>query len=258
MKSNMIDNEVFQKVRKNINKLSDDNVAWSVPVSKETIEEIKNGKFQFQLTDNKIVPADWFPSPLTGAKVLCLAGAGGQQAPYLAAAGAEVTVFDLSENMLCKDEFVAKRDGLKLEIRQGNMCDLSVFEDESFDVIVNPVSLMYVPDVSVVYRECYRVLKKNGVFISAVPNTLSYLCDYIEDGGYYKVCNKLPYRSSDYEGMGDWIEYGHTLESIIGGQISCGFVIAGFFEDKDNNYPLSAYSDNYFVTRALKVPGSQK
>lgn len=124
----------------------------------------------------------------------------------LAAAGADVTVFDLSENMLKNDEFVAKRDGLNLVIKQGNMCDLSVFADESFDVIINPVSLIYVPDVSIVYKECYRVLKKNGVFISAVPNTLSYLCDYIEDGGYYKVCNKLPYRSSDYEGMGDWIE----------------------------------------------------
>lgn len=58
----------------------------------------------------------------SGFQVLCLAGAGGQQAPYLAAAGADVTVFDLSENMLKKDEFVAKRDGLKLTIIQGNMC----------------------------------------------------------------------------------------------------------------------------------------
>ena len=252
MKLDRTNTEIYQKVQRNINKLAEKNVDWSVPISKDVIDEVKNGKFQIHLTDNKAVPMEWFPSSLKGTKVLCLAGAGGQQAPYLAAAGADVTVFDLSENMLKKDEFVAKHDGLKLTIIQGNMCDLSVFTDESFDIVINPVSLIYVPDVLPVYKECYRVLKKNGAFISAINNTITYLCDYIEDGGYYKVCNKLPYRSSDYDGMGDWIEYGHTLESIIGGQIKCGFVIAGFYEDRDNDL-LSEFSDTFFVTRALKL-----
>ena len=50
-------------------------------------------------------------------------------------------------------------DCLFCEIVKGNICDLSCFEDESFDLIFNPPSLMYIPDVSVVFRECFRVRK---------------------------------------------------------------------------------------------------
>ncbi len=51
----------------------------------------------------------------------------------LAALGAEVTVFDNSLKQLEKDEFVAKRDGLNIKTVQGDMKDLSVFDDEYFD-----------------------------------------------------------------------------------------------------------------------------
>lgn len=252
MQQELTEYELYKKVQNNINNLVKHDVSWSIPLDQGIIKNVKNGVFEFFLTNNKAVPSNWFPATLKGTKILCLAGAGGQQAPYLAAAGAVVTVYDLSENMLKKDEFVAKRDGLKLSVVQGNMCDLSVFADKSFDMIINPVSLMYVPDVFPVYQECYRVLRKNGIFICAVPNPINYLCDYIEESGYYKVCNKLPYRSSDFEDMKDWIEFGHTLESLIGGQIKCGFAITGFYEDKDQD-ELAQYSDNCFVTRAIKL-----
>ncbi len=55
-----------------------------------------------------------------------------QQRPILAALGAEVTVFDNCKKRLEKDEFVAQRDGLKIKTIQGDMKDLSVFNDETF------------------------------------------------------------------------------------------------------------------------------
>ena len=47
------------------------------------------------------MPRDWF-GVLAGARVLALASSGGQQAPLLAAAGAIVTVHDLSAAQLPK------------------------------------------------------------------------------------------------------------------------------------------------------------
>jgi 2-polyprenyl-3-methyl-5-hydroxy-6-metoxy-1,4-benzoquinol methylase len=70
--------------------------------------------------------------------VLCLASGGGQQGPILAAAGARVTVFDNSPQQLAQDRFVARREGLTLETVEGDMRDLSVFADVSFDLIVHP------------------------------------------------------------------------------------------------------------------------
>ena len=69
---------------------------WTVPVSHEEIEAARAGLFSILLTAKKPVPREWFPEELAGLKILCLASGGGQQAPILAAAGADVTVFDNS------------------------------------------------------------------------------------------------------------------------------------------------------------------
>src|SRR5690349_16583258 len=69
---------------------------WTIPATAETIAAAGRGEWAIILTPTKPVPQSWFP-PLKGLRVLCLAGAGGQQAPILAAAGGDVTSFDASE-----------------------------------------------------------------------------------------------------------------------------------------------------------------
>lgn len=92
-------------------KRAENNDTWSTPVSSETIQLAKAGMFDLVLTPRKTVPRHWFPDDLKSKKVLCLAGGGGQQGPVMAAAGADVTVFDNSKKQLEKDEFVAKETG---------------------------------------------------------------------------------------------------------------------------------------------------
>ncbi|MCR2721536.1 class I SAM-dependent methyltransferase, partial [Salmonella enterica] len=79
---------------------------------------------------------------------------------------ADVTVFDLSARQLEQDRAVARRDGLALTAVQGDMRDLSVFADQSFDVVFHPISNLYVPDVRPVWRECFRVLRPGGSLLS--------------------------------------------------------------------------------------------
>jgi len=160
-----------------------------------------------------------------------------------------VTVLDLSEKMLEKDREIALKKKLNITLEHGNMCDLSRFLDETFDFILNPPSLFYVPDVLPVFKECYRVLKKGGSFIMIAVNPIAYVCDYVEDkeGGYYKAVNRMPYRSTDFDNQDGWVEYGHTMESYIGGQIACGFVITGYVECQ-----MEDITELYFVTKADK------
>ena len=150
---------------------------WSIPVSSEEIEEARKGNWSITLTPEKPVPGDWFPDDMTDKKILCLAGGGGQQGPIMAATGACVTVFDNSNGQLEKDAFVSKRDGLAIRTVQGNMQDLSMFEDSSFDVIVHPWSNNYVDDILSVWKECARVLKKGGVLMAGFGSPLEYIFD---------------------------------------------------------------------------------
>src|SRR5580658_7124734 len=98
--------------------------------------------------------------------MLCLASGGGQQGPILAAAGANVTVFDNSPAQLAQDRLVAEREGLVIETVQGDMANLCVFKDARFDLIIHPVSNVFVPDVKPVWREAYRILKPGGALLS--------------------------------------------------------------------------------------------
>jgi SAM-dependent methyltransferase len=238
---------------------------WTRPVSSSEVALAKAGQWKIILTPTKYVPNDWLP-PLRGVDVLCLASGGGQQGPILAAAGANVTVFDNSERQLEQDRAVADRENLSIYTVQGDMADLGVFRDEVFDVIVHPVSNVFVPDVNPVWKECFRVLRKGGVLLAGFNNPVVHLIDYdhFARTGQIEVKHKLPYSDLEslspeakkrYESEGIPLEFGHTLEDQIGGQISAGFSITGFYEDRDrenSDNPLKGYTAMYVATRALK------
>lgn len=242
--------KIYEQVEQNIDRLVENNVEWSACASAGQMQEARERRPGLRFFDRDI-PTEWL-GDVKGKKILCLAGAGGLQAPLLACAGAEVTVLDISEKMLDKDREIAGKEKLNINIVKGNMCDLSEFADGSFDLILNPPSLMYVPDVRPVFKECWRVLKNRGIFIMMAPNPVNYLCDFVEDGkgGYYKAVNKMPYCSADFDDSGDWIEYGHTMEDYIGVQIECGFLINGYVECQ-----LDDITELHFMTKAVKTEG---
>ncbi len=138
----------------------DDCAIWTLSISSEEIEQAKKGKFKLSLGGNVNIPLDWLPKDSKGKKVLCLASGGGQQAPIFAAIGYDTTVLDISIKQLNQDIMVAKRDNLKIKTIIADMCDLSMFENDSFDLIFCPVSVTYIADTTPVFKECYRILKK--------------------------------------------------------------------------------------------------
>jgi SAM-dependent methyltransferase len=229
-----------------MDRLAEDGVVWSRPATSDQIQRARQGQLELMFGFEGALPAEWL-GELRGRKVLCLAGAGGLQGPLLAAAGADVTVLDLSLRMLQNDREIALREGLAMQLEHGNMCDLSRFDDGCFDLVINPPSLFYVPDVMVVFREVYRVLKPGGSFIMASSNPIAYVCDYDEALGCYKAVNRMPWCAQDHADQGDWIEYGHTMESYIGGQLQCGFVLTGYVE-----HQMEDITELYFITRAVK------
>ena len=235
---------------------------WTVPVAPNVIEAARQGRWEVLLTDTKPVPKEWFPD-LAGLDVLCLASGGGQQAPVLAAAGANVTVLDNSPRQLAQDRLVAERDSLTLETVQGDMADLSRFADESFDLVFHPVSNLFAPDVRPVWAEAFRVLRRGGSLLAGFLNPAVYIFDLelADRGGELRVRYALPYAdatSLDEEerrrkiDRGEPLEFSHTLEDQIGGQIDAGFLRAGFYEDRHRDDPIAAHMPTFIATRAIK------
>ncbi len=234
---------------------------WTQPVSAEITARARQGEWQIVLTPMKPVPRSWFPT-LPGLRILCLAGAGGQQAPVLAAAGAEVTVFDNSPKQLEQDRFVAERDGLPIKTVLGEMGDLSVFAGSTFDLVVNPCSVDFVPDIGPVWPEVFRVLRPGGALLAGFTNPFCHIFDEkLADQGQLTVRHRLPYSDlhsiSEIERAalfqaGEPMVFSHSLEEIIGGQIAAGFVIAGFYEDVWTEKCITQYAPGFLATRAYK------
>ena len=236
---------------------------WTVPVGPDVIEAAKRGRWEVLLTNNKPVPRSWFPE-MGGAEILCLASGGGQQAPVFAAAGARVTVFDNSPAQLAQDRLVAERESLELRTVQGDMRDLSALADGSFDLVFHPVSNLFVPEVRPVWAEAFRVLRGGGTMLAGFLNPANYIFDLelADETGELRVKYELPFAaptSLDEESLsaqiqrGEPLEFSHTLEDQIGGQIDAGFVISGFYEDRHgDDDPLAAYMPTLIATRATK------
>ena len=72
---------------------------------------------------------------------------------------------DFSKSQLERDEMVAKREGLKINTVQSDMTKAFPFEDETFDIIFNPVSNVYIEDLDNMYKRSLSRIEK-GRFVN--------------------------------------------------------------------------------------------
>ena len=103
---------------------------------------------------------------------------------------------------------------------------------------------------------CHRVRARR-----TYGGALDGLLDLADSTGELRVEYQLPYAgptSLSEERLrrtidrGEPLEFGHTLEDQIGGQIAAGFVISGFYEDRHRDDPIAAYMPTLIATRATK------
>lgn len=238
---------------------------WTIPVSHGQIQQARQGDWSVVLTPSIPVPLNWFPE-FKGKPVLCLASGGGQQGPILAAAGGLVSVLDNSPRQLEKDQFVAVRELLDIVTVEGDMRDLSMFPDNHFVLIFHPVSNVFVPEIRSVWQEAFRVLQPGGVLLSGFTNPINYIFDWqkIDQAQQLEVKYCLPYSDlkdlppdqlEEYMQAGNPVEFSHSFNDQIGGQIDAGFVITGFYEDHDPGGLIDQYMPTFFAVRALKPCG---
>jgi len=206
---------------------------WGRPIDHESYVRALRGDWDVLLTPTKPVPHAWF-GPLKGKKILGLASGGGQQMPIFSALGAVCTVFDYSERQLASERMVAEREGYRIEIVRGDMTKPLPFADGSFDLIFHPVANCYVKDVKRIWRECRRVLKPGGLLLSGVDLNINYIVDEDER----EIVNTLPFdplkneaQRRQLEAADAGMQFSHSLEEQIGGQLEAGFRLLELYED---------------------------
>lgn len=180
----------------------------------------------------------WLPPSVAGLNVLCLASGGGWQSILYASAGARVTVVDLSPGMLELDRKEANRRGLSVTTIEASMDDLPMLGDATFDIVHQPVSTCYVPDLEKVYAEIARVSRDDGLYISQHKVPTSLQISHRDDrnrfviGVEYYHAGPLPkVEDTSYREAGA-VEYLHRWDQLVGGLCRAGFVIEDLREPK--------------------------
>ena len=250
--------ESYQDINaKTIDRWVENDWEWGRPITHEQFLAAKAGDWSIVLTPTRPVPADWFPD-LKGLKLLGLACGGGQQMPLFAAAGAKCTVLDYSERQLESERMVSQREGYEIDIVRADMSKALPFADESFDVIVHPVSNSYIREVEPLWRECFRILKPGGVLLAGLDNGINYLFDDEET----MLTHSLPFDPvsdpalmEELQKTDSGVQFSHTFEEQVGGQLKAGLVLTHLFEDFNGEGRLHEMNIPTFVaTRAVK-PG---
>ena len=184
---------------------------------------------------------------IKGKKVLCLASGGGQQSAMFSLLGADVTVVDITQGQLNGDIQAANHYGYTVKTVLCSMTDLSVFYDETFDIVHQPISICFVPDVAPVYKEVFRVLKKGGMYhvdhINPATHPTSYENDIDGwDGIGYRIGS--PYIGGslriDEKGNENMLcgevdgEHRHLFIDMFCNLTEAGFQIKYIWEDERN------------------------
>ncbi|MFN7626500.1 MAG: class I SAM-dependent methyltransferase [Pirellula sp.] len=210
----------------------------------------------------------WLGGDIRGWKVLCLAAGGGRQGPLYAAAGAEVTVVDISPEMLETDRRVAAELGMNLRILNCSMVDLAPLRDEEFDLVAHPVSTCYVVDVASVFREVSRVLKPGGLYVSQHKQPVNLQASLRTMNGYYTIETAIGERAKSVApGESSWLrepntaEFAHSLEAILGGICRSGMLIEDISEPdhaKANSAPDSMSHRSRFIPPYLRIKARKR
>ena len=246
----------YQEInKKTIDRWIEEGWEWGTPISHEVYEDAKKGKWGVLLTPTRNVPHEWL-GELKGKKILGLASGGGQQMPVFSALGAECTVLDYSPKQIESELYVAERERYQIHAIEGDMTKTLPFEEETFDIIFHPVSNCYIKDVQHVFNEAYRVLKKGGIFLAGLCNEINYMVDEEEK----EIIWKMPFDPSVDERAKQYMikvdcgmQFSHSLEEQIGGQLKAGFTLLDLYEDTNGEGRLHELNiKTYIATKAIK------
>lgn len=210
----------------------------------------------------------WLGGTIEGWNVLCLAAGGGRHGPLYAAAGANVTVIDISPAALTRDREVARSKNLALRTVETSMDDLSMFAMGQFDLVIHPVSTCYLSTLSKLFIEIARVIRPDGIYVSQHKQPINlqasletHVGQYVVQHAYYDP-NPVPAaREPSRLREPGTKEYAHSLAAILGGICRAGFVIEDLIEPfhGDAKSPVGSFGHRcHYIAPYLRLKARRR
>lgn len=205
----------------------------------------------------------WLGGDIHNWRVLCLAAGGGRHSALYSAAGANVTVVDLSPGMLELDRQVAQQYQFNVRLFQASMDNMPMLQEAEFDLVIQPVSTCYLRHIAPVFQEVARVLRPQGLYISQHKQPISLQASLQPQAGRYTI--DLPanhpapvaptLEPSRLREPGTH-EYIHTLETLLGGICRAGMAIEDLVEPRHGkpNEPLGSFAHRcHYISPYLRI-----
>lgn len=199
--------------------------------------------------------------PVKGKKILEIGCGGGQNSIAFAKQGATATGLDLSDKQIEFAKELARKEGVKVRFIRGDMTNMKDIESDSQDFVYTAVSISFTP-MERTFREVYRVLKGDGLFIfSGIHPFYNVFSD--EDFTLKNSYFRSGYHEWDWEYFdGDWKKarcsgYYYKVSDFVNTLIESGFRLEKLLElEPVEEDILSDYSEDYPLERLRMIPGT--
>ena len=107
---------------------------------------------------------------IKGKRILDFGCGGGQCSIAMVQRGAIVTGIDISIEQIIFARELAVREKTDVDFSQYDGQDLSLFEDESYDLVFSAWALLYIGDLDQCFKGVHRILKQEGNFAFSLPH----------------------------------------------------------------------------------------
>ena len=107
-----------------------------------------------------------------GKKIVELGCGAAENSITLAKKGGICTGVDMSLEQLKYAKNLMIENKVKIELIEGDLENLIMIDDDSFDIAISIFALDWMQDLNAAFKEAYRILKPNGIFVFSTQHPI--------------------------------------------------------------------------------------
>lgn len=177
-----------------------------------------------------------------GKKILEIGCGGAQCGIALAKQGAKVIGVDISNEQLRFARRLAEKNKVKINLYQGDIKKLNKIKSNSQDIVFSEWALQYVDDLDKCFKEVYRVLKKEGIFVFSLGHRLHEIMD--PKTRKIKVSYLATGKYTEKEKNHNFVMYSRSISEIFNSLKKAGFDVEKIIEpDSRKKYPYDPWKN---------------
>lgn len=153
--------------------------------------------------------------------------------------GANVIGIDISEEQLKMAKKLIEKNDVEMKLYEGDITNLNQIESESQDIVFTAWALQYIEDMRTCFKEVYRVLRKEGIFVLSLDHPF-----WIRVGKESLKLKKSYFETGRYEEQhkkGIFVAYDKTISEVVNALADEEFIIEKMLEPDSRKKNVGDY-----------------